>query len=117
LLVRIQTVRHIRKSHHAPPSAGLFFGQRGYLDQLNGYANGGIVGGTGGAGLMSQPNVNITVHGAPSDPQVNVTQGQNGLDIDIAFGAIERRIAGGIADGSSMVGTSIKHRYGLREVV
>ena len=90
---------------------------RSYLDQLNGYANGGMVGGSGGPGLLSQPNVNITVHGAPSDPQVNVTQGQNGLDIDLAFGAIERRIAGGISDGSSMVGTSIKQRYGLREVV
>ena len=90
---------------------------RGYLDQLNGYASGGMVGGTGGPGLLSQPNVNITVHGAPSDPQVNVTQGQNGLDIDMAFGAIERRIAGGIADGSGMVGTAVKQRYGLREVV
>uniref|UniRef100_UPI003F7DF11F phage tail tape measure protein n=1 Tax=Xanthomonas sp. 0924 TaxID=2835534 RepID=UPI003F7DF11F len=90
---------------------------RGYLDQLNGYANGGLVGGSGGAGLMSTPNVNITVNGAPSEPEVNVTQGKNGLDIEVAFNQFERRLARGVADGSSPVGPAFKRRYNLREAV
>ncbi|EFF47875.1 phage tail tape measure protein [Xanthomonas citri] len=90
---------------------------RGYLDQLNGYANGGMVGGSGGAGLISTPNVNITVNGAPSEPEVNVTQGKNGLDIEVAFGQFERRLARGVADGSSPVGTAFKRRYNVREAV
>ncbi|WP_164722221.1 phage tail length tape measure family protein [Xanthomonas vasicola] len=73
---------------------------------------------TGSMGGTSLASVNVNVYGAPSEPKVSVTQGQDGqLDVEVIFNQLEGRLAGRLADGSSPIGPVMKSRYGLREVV
>lgn len=67
---------------------------------------------TGGAG----GGVVVNVFGAPSEPEVQTKQTQDGkLQIDVMFKQIESSIAQGVAEGRSPVGTAMKRRFGLTE--
>ncbi|MDO5611311.1 MAG: phage tail tape measure protein, partial [Pseudomonadota bacterium] len=68
----------------------------------------------GGAG----PKVTVNIHNAPQGAEVTQRQGAGGsLDTDVIFKQMEGRMAQGVADGSSPLGSAMKGRYGLREMV
>lgn len=71
----------------------------------------------GGGGGMA-PQVNVTIHNAPAGTTAKAAPGPGGsLNLDVIVGAIESRIAGRVASGSSPLNPAIRGRYGLREAV
>lgn len=60
------------------------------------------------------PEINVNVHGAQGQPEVSARRNQNGgIDLDIMFKQLERRVAGGITSGQGAVGQAIERRYAL----
>lgn len=81
-----------------------------------GHALGGMAGSPRLPSITSSalPEINVNVHGAQGQPEVSARRSQNGgIDLDIMFKQIERRVAGGIASGQGAVGQAIERRYAL----
>ena len=62
-------------------------------------------------------NVNVNVYGAPSQPQVDVRRGANGLEIDLLFAGMEKRLAGRVMAGQGDLYRAQKQRFNLKEPV
>lgn len=68
------------------------------------------------AGAGAAPVINLTIVGAPSQPEVKQTQGANGsIDLEVIFQQIEGRLSEGIASGSSPSYRALKGRFGLQD--
>ncbi|MBW4789117.1 phage tail tape measure protein [Alcaligenes faecalis subsp. faecalis] len=81
-----------------------------------GHSLGGMAGGPRLPSITSSalPEINVNIHGAQGQPEVSARRNQNGgIDLDIMFKQIERRVAGGIASGQGAVGQAIERRYAL----
>lgn len=71
----------------------------------------------GRSGMGGTPVVNLTVHGAPSQPQTRVTpNGTGGFDMEMIFKQIEGRMAESLAGGGRLAAAG-KARFGWREQV
>lgn len=63
------------------------------------------------------PVVNLTVHGAPSQPETKIKpNGSGGFDMEILFKAVEGRMVQSLAGGGALAAAG-KARFGWREVI
>lgn len=69
------------------------------------------IGETGAGG--GNTNIYLNISGAPSVPEVTQRQTANGIELDIMFRTIERRIAQGIVSGESPTATAMERVYGI----
>lgn len=82
----------------------------GYLNSLNGYANGGLVGGNSGSPLTPAPEVHIHNYaGAPVEQSSR--RGSGGQEIiDVVIGRAVSAVAGQLATDSGEVGRAMRSR-------
>jgi lambda family phage tail tape measure protein len=69
--------------------------------------------GSGAAGGV--PNVIVNAYGVESQPEVQVAQTDNGLEIELMFNGFEKRMAGNVSAGRGPMGSAIKNRFGLKD--
>ncbi len=67
-----------------------------------------------GSSSGSSPNVTVNVQGVSSEPQVSATRDSNGgLNIDLIFNQLDKRMSTSIQSGQGQTGNAIKKRFGL----
>lgn len=94
-------------------------GQSGFVTPLSG-ANavsrsaGGTAQGVAGGGVGQTPIINVSVHGAQGEPEVNARRNQTGgIDIDVLLEKMEAKMAERVNSGQGRLGRSIERRYSL----